>query len=304
MIFSELYSAYYNAVAKIIARIIDGERDVKELSRIVLENAFDESALTIIPALKGEGWHLVKSDMTTPLRHKPTMPLTTLEKEWLKAISLDPRIRLFDLTFPDLSDVAPLFTPEDYYVYDKYSDGDPYDSEEYIAAFRTVVLAIKEKRQIKFLMDNRRGGQTYVRCLPERLEYSEKDDKFRVVTGGNHFVSTVNISRMHECKIYTGDHQLTHDLNRPTRYATVTLRITDERNALERVMMHFAHFEKRAERLDKKTYLLNIKYDRSDESEMVIRILSFGPMVQVIAPDGFVELIRARLRRQMRLGLK
>ena len=36
MIFSELYSAYYNTVAAIISGIIDGEHSEKELQKIVL----------------------------------------------------------------------------------------------------------------------------------------------------------------------------------------------------------------------------------------------------------------------------
>ena len=92
MIFSELYSAYYNAVAAIISGIIDGEHSEKELQKIVAERAFGESVLTIMPSLKTEKWQLVHSDMTTSLEHKATMPLTTLQKQWLKAISLDPRV--------------------------------------------------------------------------------------------------------------------------------------------------------------------------------------------------------------------
>ena len=80
MIFSELYSVYYNAVAAIIAGILDGERSEKELQKIVSERAFGESLLTIMPSLKNEKWQLVHSDMTTSLEHKPTMPLTSLQK--------------------------------------------------------------------------------------------------------------------------------------------------------------------------------------------------------------------------------
>ena len=108
MIFSELYSAYYNTVAAIISGIIDGEHSEKELQKIVADRAFGESMLTIMPSLKTEKWQLVHSDMTTALEHKPTMPLTTLQKQWLKAISLDPRVKLFDVEFPDLADVEPL----------------------------------------------------------------------------------------------------------------------------------------------------------------------------------------------------
>ena len=122
MIFSELYSAYYNTVAAILSKIADGEHSERELQKIVTEKAFGESVLTIMPSLKNEKWKLVHSDMTTPLEHKPTMPLTTLQKQWLKAISLDPRIKLFGVRFPSLDDVEPLFTSADYHIYDRYSD--------------------------------------------------------------------------------------------------------------------------------------------------------------------------------------
>ena len=95
MIFSELYSAYYNTVAAILCRVLLGDCSEKELQGIVAERAFGESVLTILPSLKSGKWQLLRPDMTTPIVHKPTVPLSTLQKRWLKAISLDPRIRLF-----------------------------------------------------------------------------------------------------------------------------------------------------------------------------------------------------------------
>ena len=205
MIFSELYSAYYNTVAAIITRVLEGEATEKELQGIVTERAFGESGLTILPSLKSEKWQLIHPDMTTPLEHTPTMPLTTLQKRWLKAISLDPRVRLFGVTFPNLDEVEPLFTPEDYYVYDKYADGDPFEDGEYIRQFRVILRAIRDGSQIKFEMTNRKGNTMFIRCRPVRLEYSEKDDKFRVVTAGWRAVSTVNLAKIKNCVRYTGE---------------------------------------------------------------------------------------------------
>ena len=48
MIFSELYSAYYNAIADILSKIIDGERNEKELQKAVVDRAFGESILTML----------------------------------------------------------------------------------------------------------------------------------------------------------------------------------------------------------------------------------------------------------------
>ena len=60
MIFNEIYSAYYNTVAKIIASIINGNADEKTINKIIDENAFGESMLTVLPSLKSEKWQLVK----------------------------------------------------------------------------------------------------------------------------------------------------------------------------------------------------------------------------------------------------
>ncbi len=297
MIFSELYSAYYNTVAAILARVIDGERSEKELQKIVAERAFGESFLTILPALKSGKWQLIRPDGTTPLKHRPTMPLTELQKRWLKAISLDPRIRLFGVDLPEWKDVTPLFTPDDYFVYDRYSDGDPFGDEEYIRQFRVILQAIRRGGQIKFEMTNRKGKVMFIRCRPLGLEYSEKDDKFRMITAGWRSVSTVNLARIRNCQPYEGDKPCEGD-GKEVVHRRVTVRLRDERNALERFLLHFAHFEKRAERTDDGHYTVTVQYSRDDETEMVIRILSFGPMAEVTGPESFRELIVERLKKQ------
>lgn len=208
MIFNEIYSVYYNTVAKILAELLKGNTDEKNLDKIIAENAFGESMLNILPALKSEKWQIVRSDLTTPIQHKPTMPLTTVQRQWLKAIALDPRMKLFDFQINGLEDTEPLFTPEDYVIYDQYSDGDPYDDENYIAHFRTILEAMRNKQDIKIEMTNRKGRVVYARCVPERLEYSEKDDKFRLVTSGCHFIRTINLARITKCNIYNGETKL------------------------------------------------------------------------------------------------
>lgn len=50
--------------------------------------------------------------------------------------------------------------------------------------------------------------------------------------------------------------------------------------------------------IQKNTYIVKLFYDESDETEMVIRLLSFGPMIKVIKPLEFKQLIRQRLKKQ------
>lgn len=305
MIFSELYGAYYRAVADILKAAADHPLEKTELRRIVEEAAFGESILNIVPALKEERWQLLRRDGTTPLEHPPTLPLTTLEKQWLKAVSLDPRVRLFGGDFPELADVEPLFTPEDWCVFDRYADGDPYEDEGYTARFRLILDAIRNRYPLQINAVTRRGNRTCYVLTPEYLEYSEKDDKFRLVSSGSRYGSVINLGRITSCKPHSlpfnGSER---DSREPrTERRTVVLELTDRRNALERVLLHFAHFEKEAEKLEEGRYRIRLTYDRDDEAELVIRILSFGPMVRVASPERFAELIRERLRKQKSCGL-
>ncbi len=296
MIFSELYSNYYQTVAKILKQAQKEPLDAKQLRRIISENAFEESGMTIEPAIMDGKWQVLDSKGTPVIQHEPTFPVTLLEKRWLKAILLDPRVRLFDIRIDGLDEIEPLFTPEDYKIFDEYLDGDPYEDEQYIANFRLIVDAIRSGQAVGANIRNQNGGKKYTRFIPVGLEYSEKDDKFRVMTDGFGY-SQINLARIENCWIYEGDGPWNyHPIDK--KVCALTLEVIDERNALERSMLHFAHYEKQVERIDEDRYLLHLKYQQNDETELVIRVLSFGPCVKVVEPNEFVNLIRKRLMRQ------
>ncbi len=302
MIFSELYSAYYRAVAAVLTEAIRHPLEKNELREIIGRHAFGESILNIEPAIAEERWQVLRSDGTTPVKHVPTMPLTTLEKRWLKAIAMDPRIRLFSDEVPDFPDVAPLFRPEDIAVFDQYADGDPYEDPAYRRNFRLILTAISCKQPLSIDSINRRGNILHTVLIPEYLEYSEKDDKFRLIGSGHRNSLTVNLARIVKCKPYTKPFAITAGRKNQKKTQKVQFELYDRRNALERVLLHFAHFEKQAEKIGDGRYRVTVFYDEDDETEIVIRILSFGPMVKVTAPDRLVDLIKGRLLRQKSCG--
>lgn len=297
----KIYGCYYRTVAKAICLAQKGELTEKRLTVLCRENAFSESFLTIVPAVKEQRWQLIDGDYRTPLRHAPTMPLTELEKRWLKAITFDSRFRLFGVEPEGLENVEPLFTPEDFTVYDRYADGDPYDDADYIARFQTILKAIREKKQLSIDYESRKSIHKRIVCRPRLLEYSEKDDKFRLIlTKGD--VGSINLQRISKCEIIDRDIQNTVRRHTPIKQ-TMVFYVTDERNALERSMLHFAHFEKEAERMDDKTYKVTLQFYTSDETELLIRILSFGPLIRVTEPESMVESIKERLKKQIGCGL-
>ena len=302
MIFSELYSVYYNAVARILKAACGHPLTRAELRGIVEREAFGESLLRIEPALLEERWQLLNADGTTPLRHEPTMPLTLLQKKWLKAISLDPRIRLFPGTVFDDPDTEPLFRPEDIDVFDRYADGDPYEDETYIRHFRLVLAAVRDRIPLEIRAVSPKSGIRRYIVVPDYLEYSEKDDKFRLAGHASRRLF-INVARIASCVPYGGDVPYAEEAPAPPEKKTLELELTDERNALERALMHFAHFEKKAVRLDRNRYRISVTYSPEDETEMLIRVLAFGPLARVASPPEFTDLVKARLARQMAAGL-
>lgn len=302
MIFSELYSTYYQTVAAILKAAIDHPVEATEMRHIVEEHAFGESMLHILPAIEEQRWQLITPDGKTPLQKEPSMPLTLLEKRWLKAIAHDPRIRLFGDEIFDFPDVEPLFLPEDILVFGHYADGDNYTDERYIQHFRLILDAIKYQYPLKITLQNRRENPLVMSVLPHSLEYSEKDDKFRLIGSSDRYGSTINLGRIISCE--KCQDSIKGKLTKKTeRQRRVVFELVDQRKTLERVLLHFAHYEKEAEKLDEKHYRITVVYDKDDETEMVIRILSFGPMIKVTAPQHFVKLIKQRLIRQKSCGL-
>jgi len=300
MLFSEVYGSYYNVIAAILSDAVSGELTEKRICDIIREKAFGESMLTIPVSLRDGSWPLLTRENATPLAHSPTMPLTLLQKRWLKALLHDPRIRLFAPPEAGLENVEPLYAADAFCFFDRCSDGDPYGDPQYIAHFKTVLTALREKRRLRVRFTDRLGAGHSWECIPYKLEYSSKDDKFRILTSSPRSAPTVNVARIKSCELLE---PWTDEECRPRVPVreTLVLELRDERNALERVMLHFSHLEKETVRLDGDRYRLTLRYDSEDETELLIRVLSFGPMLKVVSPDSFIERVRARLNMQSEL---
>lgn len=300
MPFHEIYGQYYNAVAEILKHAVDGSLTPATLTNIVQRKAFAESLLTIPENLRSETWPLLTEDMRTPLAHAPSMPLSMLQKRWLKSLLDDPRIRLFDPPSDGLEDVEPLY-PQDTFVYfDRYTDGDPFEDQGYIERFQIILRAIKERRRLSIQFTSHRGHEHKWNCVPYKLEYSSKDDKFRLITLSSSSRTSINLKRITGCKLGEPFDAAKYSQFSPERRLLI-LEVTDERNALERVMLHFSHLEKQTVRIDDNRYRLSMFYEPEDETELLIRVLSFGPLLKVLEPADFIHQLRERIEKQAKL---
>lgn len=303
MFFHEVYGTYFTVLSKLLGLAVDGELTRDAMYSIIREQGFEESILTIPQNLEDQTWPLLERDLTTPLTYKPERPLTTLEKRWMKALLSDPRIRLFDPPTEGLEDVEPLYPAEAVVYFDQYLDGDSFDDPAYIDHFRTILTALREKRWLLIRFTGRNQVPHQWRCIPYKLEYSAKDDKFRMISGNNRTALSVNLARIEACELLE---PCTDEEYRPKpmRRRKLVLELTDERNALERCMLHFSHLQKETERIGENTYRLTLHYEKEDETELLIRVLSFGPVLKVVSPAKFREKLLQRLHRQLHLAKK
>lgn len=300
MLFSEIYNTYYQAMSRLLSAAIDHELDFQKAMEIINEQAFRESFTVILDAIKNEEWLLINHEYKTPLMNHPKQPLSYYQLRFLKTISLDPRFMLFQDGLQLPATIEPLYHADDFYLFDKISDGDPYQNETYQYNFRLIYTALKEEKKLEVSYQGAKGKYQRLKVIPLKLEYSPKDDKFRLICYGLKRQIILNISRILECKI-TGEKYDPISISH-SKKDSVTIEITDIRNALERAMLHFANFEKETRQISDTLYHMKCSYKRSDETELLIRILSFGPMLKVIEPQSFQEKVKERLIRQVKIN--
>ncbi len=143
--------------------------------------------------------------------------------------------------------------------------------------------------------------------MPCRLEYSLKNDRFRLIASpcpGNPVprIELYNLSNIIEISFIEKYEVTQPDINKAIMESyykePVRLLIKDKRNALERTMLQFANYEKNTTKIDNDTYECCIYYNKNVETELLIEILSFGPVLQVTGNEYFLAQLKQRLKKQ------
>lgn len=316
-LFSEIYSCYYQVMRHLLT--CQTPFTIDEIRSQICKESFEESLLAIIPKLESGDWNLfarenglyfskIDSAFLTPLSH--------LQKSYLKALLSDPRISLFldqeQLKTLDsmLDSVKPLWNQEQIYYYDRFTDGDPYTDEIYRSNFRTLLTAQKHRQYTDIDYNSPNGTRVHHYYVPVRLEYSIKNDKFRLLAlkhrkNNRMRLEILNIARIQRVcltdKFFTSQIDLNTLIQNSYDKEPLRLHIINKRNALERAMLHFANYKKNTKKIDENTYECLIYYNQSMETELLIEVLSFGPMLKVVGNDRFLASLKSRLKKQMEM---
>lgn len=313
-LFSEINCAYFNVTEKILRRKTVTISDIRE---IIGRNGFSETMLFLEPELIGKNsiGLLTEHDgiYTSILKNELHIPLTEVQKRWLCAVLNDKKSSLFldqeqKAELYELLGAEPLFDGGFIRFFDRFTDGDDFEDESYIRNFRNILRSIHENKLVRISFQTRKNTRVTHYFLPEKLEYSSKNDKFRV-----HVIrynktqpverGIINLSQITSSELT--DITAENRLYKTPSKKEVTVKVSNERNAVNRFMMEFAELERISDFDDTtKECTVTMKYDAKDETEILIRILSFGPVVEVVGDDGLRKPVADRVRRQWELNLE
>ena len=282
---------------------------------VLKENGFEESPLFIMPKILSGEWDFFEEDngiFISKLSDGFSIPLSKLQKCYISALLLDEKIQLFfnkkqlDYLKKLFACYHPLWTQEDFYYYDRFTDKDDFNSPVYINVFQTILSAIKKCQWISINYKGKNSINIH-ELLPCRLEYSLKNDRFRLIASpcpGNPVprIELYNLSNIIEISFIEKYEVTQPDINKAIMESyykePVRLLIKDKRNALERTMLQFANYEKNTTKIDNDTYECCIYYNKNVETELLIEILSFGPVLQVTGNEYFLAQLKQRLKKQ------
>lgn len=319
-IFSEIYGTYFRIAAKLLENEVINEKTVRET---VQREGFRDSALflprKLIPG--SEDWGLFSRTPDGNLRritkNPPVKVLTKLQKMWLKAKLSDPRIKLFmdDETISvlekRLADPPPLYRREHFRITDRFTDSDDFLNEQYITNFRTALEAVKHRKIVYIEFVSGHGKRMSGKFVLLKMEYSPKNDKFRVycyllrndrvkssgIINIGRITNIVDTGRVFRTPVLIDDYFSSRKCSSPA-----VIRVTTARNGVERFMLEFASYEKHTVRdLETGEYTVELWYDQQDETELLIRLLSFGPVIEILGPHHLRKQAKLRVKRQAEL---
>ena len=309
-LFSEIFGCYYKTITEILNNAPLTEKDVEN---IIKRNGYQESCFHILPLLKELPFLEKKEDKYySLLNNKINLPLTNIEKQWLNSIAVDPKFKLFNEKIKTNKEEI-LFNQNIFKYFDRYSDGDDFKNEDYIKNFKKINNAINKKEIIEITykppkqLENITGYY-----MPLQIEFSTKDNKFRFFAARifkNKMVDYVciNIGRIIEIKEST---QSFKDIDKIDKYIKkfekkeiVEIEIYDLRNAIERFMIEFSTYEKESEfNQENGTCKTKIFYRKNEECEILMKILSFGPVIKIISACPLKDKIVEKINYQYKLN--
>ncbi|MBR4634373.1 WYL domain-containing protein [bacterium] len=322
--FNRLYSAYYRIALKTVKAINKGDISNQEellsyISSFKILNGktpakskryqsdFLEASVDLFKTKNGK--------LYTPFMNIPDdfmFPLTTIEISFLKAMINNDKCKLIlgesynllksELDKPEYSEIYPYFDKNNYEIFDQYVNGDELflDDQNYINTFKLILTATKDKEPVYFEYIEDDILKTKI-SIPERIEYSQKEDRFKVILNSKN--RPLDIQNIRLCE-YT-DKQLSPSKTKDILTCIVAIDIPEDKKYIrDRLFREFSSFERDCEKIDDTGHVLSFKFEKGDYKEVASRLLEFGPYVYCSEPECVHNRIKEKVKQQYQLILQ
>lgn len=333
-LFEEVKNRYMHIAFKVLNECEKGLSEM-DVIKIVEEEEFEEKVignnfetfegLLLNKYSESENFNLLKEKdglyyPNIKKEKKPAVPvrLTNVEKVWLKNMLEDKRlgILLSDSVIMKLKAALKNFDgPSISEIVDITNTSlfpEQENAEQFEENFRRLLKAIVEGKHVKYCNTDRYGKEYCNKhALPIRLEYSLRDGRFRVsmYSLDENRSIMANIINMSDIEIEENENleinrEVVIKLLHEQRYSKepIVLEVIDKKSAMERCFMSFSELERYSRCIEKDRYELKLFYYTFEEEEIIKKILTLGPYVKVVSPEGIREEIIRRIRLAIKLN--
>lgn len=319
--FNRIYSAYYKIALKTVKAINKGEISTQEdfTSYIFAFQILNGKTPTKSEKYRSDFLNATvdlfktkNGSVSTPFKNIPNdfmFPLTTIEISFLKAMIQDDKCKLImgdswkilkaELNKPEYNEIYPYFDKENYVIFDQYVNGDKLflEDQNYKNNFKFLLNAIKEKEPVYFEYTEDGVPKTKV-SIPERIEYSQKEDRFKVIMNSKN--RPLDIQNIRLCKYSDG--KLSPSKKKEILTCVVAIDIPEEKKYIRnRLFREFSPFERDCEKIDESGHILKFKFEAGDYKEISYRLLQFGPYVYCSEPECVHDRIKEKIDQQYQL---
>lgn len=331
-LFNEYKNRYFECIQNITNDIYSGvkykESDIKDF---IENNTFNELEYSLVDNIlnnkskytnkNGEECTRIKLfkqendiyslSINSPIPIRPT----NIERKWLKMLiedskgkaNLDDNISqklLKKLKYVESNNLNRYWIQKNI---DK--NGDEIDETNFNRLITILSTAIQEEKLIKYTSVNK-NKEVFENniCFPYRIEYSIKNNKYRVIAlpKGYDRAIKINVSSFKSIEIIneidneTNEKILSFINGKKNLQEPLVLEIENKFNTVERCFSLFSYYDKEAyyDR-EKNKHILKVYYYSFDEAEIIKDILSLGSCVIVIEPAGIRNKIIERIRKAL-----
>ena len=322
--FNRLYSEYYKIALKTVKTINNKEITTQEelisyISTFKILNGktptksqkyqsdFLDATVDLFTTKNGK---LYTKFMNIP--NDFMFPLTTIEISFLKTMLNDDKCKLImgdsynllksELDKTEYSEIYPYFNEDNYAIFDQYVNGDKsfLKTQNYKNNFKLLINAMKGKEPVYFEYIEDDMQKTKV-SVPEKIEYSQKEDRFKVIINSKN--RPLDIQNIRLCE-YT-DKQLSPAKQKEFLTCIVAIDIPEDKAyTRNRLFREFSSFERDCEQIDDTGHILSFKFEKGDYKEVAYRLLQFGPYVYCSEPECVRERIKEKIELQYKLTFK